>query len=59
MVVNFVDVLAHKSSQMDVLREMVPNESGYRIAVKAWFENLVISGTQVFKRNGMEYCTDK
>ena len=39
MVVNFVDILAHKSSQMDVLREMVPNESGYRIAVKAWFEN--------------------
>ena len=24
---------------MEVLREMVPNESGYRIAVKAWFEN--------------------
>ena len=39
MVVNFVDILAHKSSQMDVLKEMVPNESGYRIAVKAWFEN--------------------
>ena len=39
MVVNFVDILAHKSSQMDVLREMVPNESGYRIAVKSWFEN--------------------
>ena len=39
LVVNFVDILAHKSSQMDVLREMVPDESGYRTAVKYWLEN--------------------
>ena len=39
LVVNFVDILAHKSSQMDVLKEMVPDESGYRLAVKSWFEN--------------------
>ena len=35
-VVNFVDILAHKSSQMDVLKEMVPDESGYRSAVENW-----------------------
>ena len=39
IVVNFVDILAHKSSQMDVLKEMVPDESGYRTAVKYWLEN--------------------
>ncbi len=39
LVVNFVDILAHKSSQMDVLKEMVPDESGYRLAVKSWLEN--------------------
>ena len=39
IVVNFVDILAHKSSQMDVLKEMVPDESGYRTAVKSWLEN--------------------
>jgi hypothetical protein len=36
LVVNFVDILAHKSSQMDVLKEMVPDEMGYRLAVKNW-----------------------
>ncbi|MBT3589912.1 MAG: PglZ domain-containing protein [Candidatus Marinimicrobia bacterium] len=39
IVVNFVDILAHKSSQLDVLKEMVPDESGYRTAVKTWFES--------------------
>ena len=38
IVVNFVDLLAHKSSQMDILKELVPDESGYRIAVKSWLE---------------------
>lgn len=39
IVVNFVDILAHKSSQSEVLKEMVPDESGYRSAVKTWFES--------------------
>ncbi len=39
IVVNFVDMLAHKRSESEVLKEMVPNESGYRYAVKTWFEN--------------------
>ena len=38
LVVNFVDILAHKSSQMDVLKEIVPDETGYRSAVKNWLE---------------------
>lgn len=39
LVVNFVDILAHNSSQSGVLKEMVPDETGYRSAVKSWFEN--------------------
>lgn len=39
VVVNFVDMLAHKRSESDVLLEMVPDESGYRYAVRTWFEN--------------------
>ena len=39
LVVNFVDMLAHDSSKMDVLKEIVPNEAGYRLTVKSWFEN--------------------
>lgn len=39
LVVNFVDMLAHDSSKMEVLKEIIPNESGYRQAVKSWFEN--------------------
>jgi len=39
LVVNFVDILAHNSSQSGVLKEMVPDEAGYRSAVKSWFDN--------------------
>ena len=39
IVENFVDMLAHKRSESDVLKEMVPDESGYRFAVRTWFEN--------------------
>jgi len=39
IVVNFVDILTHKSAQMDVLKELVPDESGYRSAIKSWFEH--------------------
>jgi len=38
IVINFVDILAHKRSESEVLKEMLPNESGYRSAVKTWFE---------------------
>ena len=37
IVVNFVDQLAHRRSESDVLKEMVPDESGYRKAVGNWY----------------------
>ena len=39
IVINFIDLLAHKRSESNILKEMVPNESGYRQAVRNWFEN--------------------
>ena len=39
LVVNFVDMLAHDSSKINVLKEIVPDESGYRSAVKSWVKN--------------------
>ena len=39
LVANFVDMLAHKRAESDVLKEMVPDESGYRSAVRTWFEH--------------------
>ena len=38
IVVNFVDQLAHRRSESDVLKEMVPDEISYKKAVKAWYE---------------------
>ena len=39
IVVNFVDQLAHRRSESDVLKEMVPDEAGYRKAVHSWYKN--------------------
>ena len=43
-VINFVDILAHSSSQSNILKEMVPDESGYRKVVKSWLENSWLLG---------------
>jgi CheY-like chemotaxis protein len=40
IVVNFVDMLGHSRSESDVLKEMVPDESAYRSAVRSWMENV-------------------
>jgi len=39
LVINFVDILAHRRSESEFLQEMVPNEAGYRTIVRAWFEH--------------------
>lgn len=38
-VVNFVDILAHSRSESDILLELVPDEEGFRMAVKNWFND--------------------
>ena len=42
--VNFVDQLAHRRSESDVLKEMVPDETSYRKAVRSWYQNSWIRG---------------
>ncbi len=44
IVVNFVDQLAHRRSESDVLKEMVPDETSYRKAVRSWYQNSWIRG---------------
>ena len=37
-VVNFVDLLAHHRSESDVIKEILPDESGYRATICSWLE---------------------
>ena len=39
MVMNFVDILTHKRSESDILKELAPDESAYRSLIKSWFEH--------------------
>ena len=39
IVVNFVDILGHSRSESNVLKELIPNESAYRLSVYNWFKN--------------------
>jgi len=38
MVFNFVDILSHRRSESQILREIVPDESAYRTLTRNWFE---------------------
>ena len=38
LVVNFVDILGHSRSESNILKELLPNESGYRQAIFNWFD---------------------
>ena len=38
LVVNFVDLLGHHRSESDVIKEILPDESGYRATICAWME---------------------
>jgi CheY-like chemotaxis protein len=39
MVFNFVDIMAHRRSDSQILREIVPDESAYRALTRAWFNH--------------------
>jgi hypothetical protein len=39
LVVNFIDILTHKRSQLDILQQMAPDESAFRSITKSWFEH--------------------
>jgi CheY-like chemotaxis protein len=37
IVYNFVDILSHSRTEMEVIRELAPNESAYRSLTRSWF----------------------
>ena len=39
LVVNFVDILGHLRSESNLIKEIIPDEDGYRKIVSNWFEN--------------------
>jgi DNA-binding response OmpR family regulator len=39
MVFNFMDILAHKRSDVQILREIVPDAAAYRSLTRTWFEH--------------------
>ena len=39
VVVNFLDILAHSRAASDILKELSPDERGYRAVMRAWFSN--------------------
>ena len=39
VVVNFVDILAHSRADVELLREMTPDEKSYRALTRTWFEH--------------------
>ncbi|MCF7886065.1 MAG: bifunctional response regulator/alkaline phosphatase family protein [Candidatus Marinimicrobia bacterium] len=38
LVINFVDILAHRRSDSEFLKEVVPDEASYRSVVRTWFK---------------------
>jgi CheY-like chemotaxis protein len=39
LVYNFIDMLSHNRTEMFVLKELVPDEKGYRDLTRTWFQN--------------------
>lgn len=39
MVFNFIDLLSHSRTEMNIIRELAPNEAAYRQISKSWLEN--------------------
>ncbi len=42
LVVNFIDILTHKRSQIDILQEIAPNEAAFRSLTKSWFAHSTV-----------------
>jgi DNA-binding response OmpR family regulator len=38
LVVNFVDMLGHRRTESDILKELAPDEPAYRSLIRSWFE---------------------
>ncbi|MEA1986911.1 MAG: bifunctional response regulator/alkaline phosphatase family protein [Candidatus Marinimicrobia bacterium] len=50
MVVNFVDMLTHRRSSSQMLKEIIPDEASYRSVIKNWFRHSYIK--KLFEKAG-------
>jgi len=48
LVVNFLDILTHGRSESPILRDLAPNESGFRDLMKSWFQRSALP--ELFQR---------
>ena len=39
LVYNFVDMLSHAKTEMEVIKELASNDKSYRSLTKSWFKN--------------------
>ncbi len=46
IVYNFVDMLSHARTEMEVLKELASDEASYRSITASWFEHSPLQGTQ-------------
>jgi len=42
VVYNFVDMISHAKTEMDLIKELAPNDKAYRALIKTWFENSIL-----------------
>lgn len=54
IVYNFVDMLSHARTEMEVIRELADNEQAYRSITKSWFEHSPLF--EVFKKIAEKKC---
>lgn len=52
VVVNFIDLIAHARSEMNIIRELAPDEAGLRSLTRSWFEH---SGLLAFLKKLKEH----
>jgi len=59
IVINFVDILAHRRSDLPILKDIVPDEAAYRSLTKSWFEHSPMMGVfrQIARTSAKTFIT--
>ena len=59
IVYNFIDMLTHARTEMEVLKELAPNETAYRSLTLSWFKNspLWTALQQISEKGGKVFIT--
>lgn len=55
IVYNFVDMISHAKTELDVVKELAPNDKGYRSLTLSWFKNSpLLELIQLAQQNGFK-----